>query len=162
MEKKTSKKVYFYKFNPYIYILTVVISLVVLPFSVFNLIKVIGVADLVSYHPVLDITSVIFCWGVFIFLMLNIFLTNFTIENGTFVKRRFVKKIIPVEKMLTIRVDKDADMNVLYYADENSINDGISFVILSVAKSKADKLIEDIRELNPHVSVEIIEKRNDL
>ena len=61
--------------------------------------------------------------------------------------------------MLTITKDEETKMTVLYYADENSPNDGISFVILSV--KKIDELIEDIRSLNPHVSVDTLKKKEN-
>jgi|GEM_PF-6653727 len=156
---KQDKKVYYFKFNVYIYILTVLLLLIVIPFSIFTILKLVGVGNLVSYYRWLDIVGIVFCLGIAVFLILNLLLTKYIIEDGKFIKQRFSKIEIPTQKMLTIRVDEESDITVLYYADDNSPNDGISFVVLSVSKKKEESLLEDIRALNPYVSIERIPKR---
>ena len=152
-------KVYYYKFNPWVYVFTAFVVLVDIAFAVVTILKLVGVGVLYSYYRGLDVFSLVVNLGVIVFFILNLTLNRYIVSNGTFVKQRFIKTVIPVEKMLTITKDEETKMTVLYYADEKSVNDGISFVILSVRK--IDELIEDIRALNPHVSVDTMKKKGE-
>lgn len=151
---KKEKKVFLHKYNAYSYVLFVIICVVLTISAVVNFLKFFKVGESSSYFPGLELSVAIISILLLAFISCFLLLSRYVIVNGKFYVQKLVLKEIPVEKMLYIRVDKSAKLTVLYYADEESENDGISFAILSVNKRKEEELIERIQELNSHISVE--------
>lgn len=151
---KNEKKSYLYKYNVYSYVLFAVICTVLVLSAVVNFLKFFKVGNSSSYFPGLELAVAIVSVVLLAFLTSFLLLSRYVIKDGKFYVQKLAIKEIPVEKMLYIRVDKSAKLTVLYYADEESENDGISFVILSVGKKNEEKLIDAIRTLNSHISVE--------
>ncbi len=151
---KKEKKTYLYKYNIYSYVLFAVICVVLVISAIVNFLKFFKVGESASYFPGLELAVAIVSVVLIAFLSSFLLLSRYVIKDGKFYVQKLVLKEIPVEKMLYIRVDKSAKLTVLYYADEESENDGISFAILSVSKKKEEKLIDAIRTLNSHISVE--------
>ena len=150
-------KVYYFKYNAWIYVFAIAILVIVSAFVVFDALKLAGAFGLVSYYVGLDIFSLIVSVAVAIGIISCFVFNKYVVSEGAFIRQKFLSKSIPVEKMLTITRDEEIKMPVLYYADDKSPNDGISFVILST--KRLDDLIEDIRALNPHVSIDTLTKK---
>lgn len=151
---KNDKKTFMYKYNPYSYTLVGIVFALLLLSAIVNFLKYFKVGNLGSYFPELELSiaiiSIIFVVALSCFLLLS----RYIIKDGRFYVQKVTMKEIPVEKMLYIRVDKTNKLTVLYYADEESENDGISFVVFNLFKKDEEKLIDALQELNSHVSVE--------
>lgn len=157
MKKQTNEvKIYYYKHPTSVYVFYAVMCALFLIGGLYNLMKVLGVGTLVSYYRGLEIASVAVCFLALIFVTAFLFCNRYEITDNALVYRKLTKTVYPAEKLLTIKRDKKSGLTVLYVEDETK-EDYVGFIVLSVFPSKSDKIIEDIQKLNPHVSVEVIE-----
>ncbi len=118
--------------------------------------KVLGIGTLVSYYRGLEIASVAVCFLALIFVTAFLFCNRYEVTDNAFIYRKLTKTVYLAEKLLTIKRDKKSGLTVLYVEDETK-EDYVGFLVLSVFPSKSDKIIDEIQKLNPHVSVEVIE-----
>lgn len=157
MKKQTNEvKIYYYKHPTSVYVFYAVMCALFLIGGLYNLMKVLGVGTLVSYYRGLEIASVAVCFLALIFVTAFLFCNRYEITNNALVYRKLTKTVYLAEKLLTIKRDKKSGLTVLYVEDETK-EDYVGFIVLSVFPSKSDKIIDDIQKLNPHVSVEVIE-----
>lgn len=162
MEKRNNvdKKIYYYKHPTSIYVLYGVFCVCLLLPAIYNFLKVLEVGNLVSYYRSLEIVSVVVCLFALALVSYFLFFNCYIITDNEFIFRKFNKKVYSKEKLLTVKIDKKSGMVVLYVEDETK-EDFIGFIVLSVAKSKEKELIDDITKLNPHVSVETLQDNNE-
>ena len=154
------KKIFYFRYKPFIYAFSALILLAVVFFIIYNSLKLAGVGYLHSYYVALDVFSMILCLAVAAFTVLNLTLNRYIVVEDKLIRQKFSKKIIPLETTLTIRIDEKEKMTVLYYADENA-TDGIAFEILSVSLKKEQELIDALRAKNPHLSIERIAENKE-
>ena len=155
-QKRQNNKVYYYKYPTSIYVLYGIFCVGLLAPAIYNLLKVLEVANLVSYFKELEIFSVVFCLVAIAIVTAFLFLNRFIITETEFIYQKFTKKVYSPEKLLTIKRQNKTGLIVLYVEDETK-EDYIGFIVLSVFPSKRKQIIEDIRNLNYHVSVEDID-----
>lgn len=157
MKKQTNEvKIYYYKHPTSVYVFYAVMCALFLIGGLYNLMKVLGVGTLVSYYRGLEIASVAVCFLALIFVTAFLFCNRYEITDNALVYRKLTKTVYSAEKLLTIKRDKKSGLTVLYVEDETK-EDYVGFIVLSVFPSKSDKIIDEIQKLNPHVSVEVIE-----
>lgn len=157
-DKNEFEKKYYFKYPLFVYILYGFFCIGLLGLAFLNLFKRLEVGKLVSYYGELEITSIVVCLLAILFLTFLLLSNNYVITSKQFIHQRLFKKIYPCEKLLTIKKDTKSGMVVLYVEDEFK-EDGVGFIVLSVSKKKIDSLIGDIRKINPHVSVEVINQK---
>lgn len=157
MKKQTNEvKIYYYKHPTSVYVFYGIMCALFLLGGLYNLMKVLGVGTLVSYYKSLEIASIAVCFLALVFVTAFLFCNRYEILNTSFVYRKLTKTVYPADKLLTIKRDKKSGLTVLYVEDETK-EDYVGFVVLSVFPSKSDKIIEDIQKLNSHVSIEVID-----
>ena len=152
---KGKTKTYYHKHPIVVYVVYGLFTALLFACALFNLLKTMGVGKLESYYKGLEISAIIVPLLASIGLTIVLFSTSYVVGEGKFVHQKFFKKEYTADKLLTIKQDKKSGLTVLYVEDETK-EDFVGFVVLQVSKSKIDELISDIRELNPHVSVEIL------
>lgn len=157
MKKQTNEvKIYYYKHPTSVYVFYAIMCVLFLVGGLYNLMKVLGIGTLVSYYRGLEIASVAVCFLALIFVTAFLFCNRYEVTDNAFIYRKLTKTVYLAEKLLTIKRDKKSGLTVLYVEDETK-EDYVGFLVLSVFPSKSDKIIDEIQKLNPHVSVEVIE-----
>lgn len=154
MSSKKTKR-YYFKHSITVYVIYAVFCAILLACSLFNLLKTLEVARLVSYYKGLEVSAIIVPLIAIAGVTLVLFTNCYIVGDGKFVYQKFSKKEYTADKLLTIKEDKMVGLTVLYVEDETK-EDYVGFVVLQVAKSKKEQIVEDIRALNPHVSIEVV------
>lgn len=162
MEKNNNadRKIYYYKHPTSIYVLYGVFCVCLIAPAIYNVLKVLEVGNLVSYYRNLEIVSIVVCLFALGLVSYFLFFNCYIITDNEFIFRKFSKKVYAKDKLLTIKIDKKSGLIVLYVEDETK-EDYVGFIVLSVSKSKEKELIEDITKLNSHVSVETLQDYNE-
>ncbi len=146
-----------YKFGTVNYVLMGVMIAIFVGYTVYTILKLCKVGDLVSYMPALDGVMLGLLSLLTGYVVVLIFHSCYKVTDK-YVDVYNLKHIkIETDKLLLLRYELSSKMTVLYYADKDA-PDGVGFVVVNVFEKDRQAFVAAVQEVNPSVGMEIFDQ----
>ena len=132
-----------------------VLNVVSLAAIVFSSLKLAGAGELVSYFPVLDVTTIAVFVAFMVLTALLLFRAYYAFTEKTLVLcRGLFRTVLDRDLFAKFVYDEATAVGALYYADPHS-SDVARYVVLHLRKRDLEPFVEDLRRLKSDVVVEV-------
>ena len=161
------KKHYVFRQKMWLYAIVIATIIVLLTFSIVNILRLCNVGSMVSYNHTLDTFAVIIMIFVSIALFLITFLSGYTLCNTyLLINVGLAFEKIKYEDILLLRTNSQNNILLLYFKSQNGqIKDSdneisANLIQVNINSKHINGIIDQLKQKNNEILVEILPEEN--
>ena len=156
------KKKYKYKLPKSIYILATIFIVLFLSFSIFNLLRLLKVNDMISTNPNMDIFALCFSLFIMTLILLVLFNSSYIIDKELICVFGFISKKINYQNILLIQYQEKTDILIIFYLIPPAFSyENVQYIRINIDKKYIDDFIKDLRDNNTAIKYELLRGENE-